>query len=162
MKSHRRHSTTTSRSDRALKLSKLVWPRPILIVHAHVSVTLLFRGFNFRGSTVIRENRENRIPRKFPAIRYVASRPSLLMESTDYDSKIILFNIIIYLTLFFPDVYRPLFLQKFNKKRWTHNEMNNSISLEVCNLANLYIINYFQSSSMYCFNQIYVTLSPYL
>ena len=30
----------------------------------------LFHGFNFRGSTVNRENRENWIPRKFPAIRY--------------------------------------------------------------------------------------------
>ena len=29
-----------------------------------------FRGFNFRGLPVNRENRENWIPRKFPAIRY--------------------------------------------------------------------------------------------
>ena len=32
---------------------------------------LLFRGFNFRGLPVNRENRENWIPRKFPAIRYI-------------------------------------------------------------------------------------------
>ena len=32
---------------------------------------LLFRGFNFRGLPVNRENRENWIPPKFPAILYV-------------------------------------------------------------------------------------------
>ena len=47
--------------------SQRLWPRPVLIAHAF---DFLFRGFNFRGSTVIRENRENWIPRKFPAIRY--------------------------------------------------------------------------------------------
>ena len=31
----------------------------------------LFHRFNFRGSPVNHENRENWLPRKFPAIRYM-------------------------------------------------------------------------------------------
>ena len=38
----------------------------------NVHLGFLFRGFNFRGSPVNRENRENWLPRKFPAIRYLA------------------------------------------------------------------------------------------
>ena len=52
--------------------SQRLWPRPVLIAHAF---DFLFRGFNFRGSTVIRENHENWIPRKFPAIRYLLDMP---------------------------------------------------------------------------------------
>ena len=44
---------------------------PPVIARARVRLGFLFRGFNFRGSPVNRENRENWLPRKFPAIRYV-------------------------------------------------------------------------------------------
>ena len=56
---------------------------------------LLFRGFNFRGLPVNRENRENWIPRKFPAtvfirivaaatINFAPSSVRLLIEGGSY------------------------------------------------------------------------------
>ena len=50
-------------------------PRVIACVRAcrrreNVHLGFLFRGFNFRGSPLNRENRENWLPRKYPAVRY--------------------------------------------------------------------------------------------
>ena len=49
------------------------WPCPLPIAHTQsreLAYRFLFRGFNFRGLPINRENRENWTPRKFPAIRY--------------------------------------------------------------------------------------------
>ena len=42
---------------------------PPVIARVRVCLVFLFRGFNFRGSPVNRENYENWLPGKFPAIR---------------------------------------------------------------------------------------------
>ena len=67
----RRYSaTTTNVIDRAACKSR--WPCPLLT---------LFRGFNFRGLPINRENRENWTPRKFPTIRYQAVYPGVLVSA---------------------------------------------------------------------------------
>ena len=60
---------------------------PPVIARARVRLGFLFRGFNFRGSPVNRENRENRLPRKFLAKMSIPWWQCIALESRRFEKR---------------------------------------------------------------------------